>query len=65
MWRVDFHQLEHLYTDINVGRVVGSLQLDDRGNPASYDDGDGEAPITFSVVRRPRRTMNVTVHNVP
>ncbi len=62
-WRVDFHQLEHLYTDLNVGRVVGSLQLDARGNPVSYDDGDGEAPITFTVVQRPRRTIDVTVRN--
>ena len=55
-WRVD---------DLNVGRVVGNLQLDARGNPVSYDEGDGEPPITFTVVQRPRRTLDVTVRNAP
>ena len=64
-WRVDFHQLDYLYTDLNVGRVVGNLQLDARGNPVSYDEGDGEPPITFTVVQRPRRTLDVTVRNAP
>ena len=30
-WRVNMHQLENLMTDLNVGRVVGSLRLDARG----------------------------------
>ena len=64
-WRVDFYQLEHLYSDLNVGRVIGNLTLDRHGNPASYDEGDVEPPITFTVVQRPRRTLNVSVREAP
>ena len=64
-WRVNFYELEHLYTDLNVGRIVSNITFDSRGNPVSYDEGDGEPPITLTVVQRPRRTLNVSVREAP
>ena len=34
-------------------------------NPISYDEGEGEAPITFTVVQQRRRTIDVVVRDAP